>query len=165
MPRLLKQRARSADDKELRRKAIVAAARRAIARQPVAELTVAEMGRAAGLAKGSVFGYFPTREELILAVYEEELAELFTALGAKLAAEPELGSERLARLFVAEIAARPVFLQLSVVVHSVLEHRISLEAAKRFKLVLATHLFAAGVLLETRFTVLHPGEGARLILR
>jgi AcrR family transcriptional regulator len=163
--KLQKQRARSADDKELRKKAIVEAARRAIARRPVAGLTVAEMGRAAGLAKGSVFRYFPTREELILAVYEEELGELFAALAPKIEAESRLTSERLASLFVAEVAARPVFLQLSVVVHSVLEHRVSLEAAMRFKKVLAMHLFGAGILLESRLPKLRPGEGARLILR
>jgi AcrR family transcriptional regulator len=163
--KLSKLRARSADDKELRRKAIVTAARRAIARRPVAELTVAEMGRAAGLAKGSVFRYFPTREELVLAVYEEELAELFAALGPEIEGEPRLTGERLAALFVAQVAARPVFLQLSVVVHAVLEHRVSLEAAIRFKRVLAAHLFAAGILLESRLPGLRAGEGARLILR
>jgi TetR/AcrR family transcriptional regulator len=163
--KLQKQRARSADDKELRRLAIVGAARRALQRRPLAELTVAEMGRAAGLAKGSVFRYFPTREELVLAVYEEELAELFAALGAQIVAEPSLTADRLASLFVAEVAARPVFLQLSVVVHAVLEHRVSLDSAVRFKRVLATHLFGAGLLLESRLAGLRPGEGAKLILR
>src|SRR4051794_30361832 len=93
MPRrLTKLRARSASDKELRREAILDAARRLLRRVPTAELTVADVARTAGLAKGSVFRYFATKEALVLAVFELELAELFGSLAAQLAARAPLDS-------------------------------------------------------------------------
>jgi AcrR family transcriptional regulator len=164
-PVMTKLRARSDDDKELRRRAILAAARRLLERAPVGELTVADVAREAGLAKGSVFRYFPTREELVLAVFEEELAAMFAHLGQAIAATPALSGEALARLLAHGLVERPVFLQLATVVHAVLERNISLPAAVRFKTALDGHLQAAGAMLEARWPNLRPGQGARIFLR
>jgi AcrR family transcriptional regulator len=163
--RLEKLRARSASDKELRRSAILDAARRQLRRVASAELTVAEVARAAGLAKGSVFRYFPTKEALVLAVFELEVADLFGALAEGVAARPRLEPADFVRLLVDELRQRPVYLQLSTVVHVVLEHNIDVEEAVRFKRGLLAYLSAAGALLETKLAFLRPGEGLRLLLR
>src|SRR5438552_11947826 len=108
MPRRLdKLRARSASDKELRRAAILDAARRLLRRVPSAELTVSDVARAAGLAKASVFRYFATKEALVLAVFELELAELFAALATRLAARAPLDSATFVRTLVDELQERP----------------------------------------------------------
>ncbi len=167
--KLEKLRARSASDKELRRRALLDAARRKLRRVSWSELTVADVARAAGLAKGSVFRYFPTKEALVLAVFELELAELFAALHEKLepalARKRGLDAETFARTLVGELRARPVYLKVATVVHSVLEHNIELEAAVRFKRALGGYLAAGGELLERGLAFLRPGEGTRLLQR
>jgi AcrR family transcriptional regulator len=166
MPRrLTKLRARSASDKELRREAILDAARRLLRRVPKAELTVADVARTAGLAKGSVFRYFATKEALVLAVFELELAELFGSLAAQLAARAPLDSATFVRTLVAELHERPVYLHLATVVHGVLEHNIEVEDCIRFKQHLLAVLTAAGELVERSLGFVRPGEGLRLLLR
>jgi AcrR family transcriptional regulator len=170
--RLEKLRARSASDKELRRAAILAAARRQLRRGvPSAELTVAEVARAAGLAKGSVFRYFPTKEAFVLAVFELELGELFDSLGARMVAAAvatpsgRLDGEMFARGFVAEVSTRPVYLHLATVLHGVLEHNIEVDECVRFKDTLLGYLARGGALLEQLLPFVRPGEGLRLLLR
>jgi AcrR family transcriptional regulator len=163
--RLAKLRARSDEDKDLRRRAILAAARGVLERTPVGELTVADVARAAGLGKASVFRYFPSREELILAAFEEELAVIFAQLAAKLDRARRLDGARLAKLLVEALTQNHVFLELATVVHAVLERAISLESAIRFKRALLGHLVDAGARLEARMPGLAPGAGARIFLR
>jgi AcrR family transcriptional regulator len=162
---LEKQRARSASDKELRRSTILDAARARLRRVPSAELTVADVARAAGLAKGSVFRYFPTKEALVLAVFELELSELFGTLAARLAAEETLDATTFVRTLVDELREHPVYLHLATVVHGVLEHNISVGECVRFKQHLLAYLSAAGVLIERSLRFLRAGEGVRLLLR
>jgi AcrR family transcriptional regulator len=163
--RLDKQRARSADDKALRRGAIVEATRRAIARTAVGDLTVAEVARAAGLAKGSLLRYFRSREELLIAAFEAELVDYFDYLDRALGRGGALGPRRLARVIVQGLAERPVFLQLATVLHTALGGTVSLEVALRFKLTMLERIGALGGRLEQRMRGLRPGQGARISLR
>jgi TetR/AcrR family transcriptional regulator len=163
--RLDKLRARSASDKELRRAALLDAARRLLRRVPWSELTVAEVARAAGLAKGSVFRYFPSKEALVLAVFELELAELFAALHARLGVGRRFDAQTFVHALLAELAERPVYLHLATVVHGVLEHNLVLDECVRFKHALLAHLTAGGALLEQGLGGVRPGEGLRLLLR
>ena len=60
------QRARSEEQREARRQAILGAAAAMLAEMPVAEVTLNELSRRAGLAKSNVLRYFETREEVFL---------------------------------------------------------------------------------------------------
>src|SRR5688572_27609672 len=133
-PRLAKQRARSDGDKQLRRGAILEAARRLLGRVDWSDLRIEEVARGAGMAKASVFRYFPTKEELVLEVYLAELEEIFARLGAELAGHRARSAERLGRAMAATLVAHPLFVRLSTAVHAVLARRISVSSARRFKL-------------------------------
>ncbi len=163
--RLEKLRARSAEDKELRRGAILEAARRQLSRVAWGELIVADVARAAGVAKASVFRYFPTKEALVLAVFELELAELFAALAERVGATSGLDAAGFVSALVAELGARPVYLHLSTVVHGVLERNIDVEECVRFKRSLLAYLTAGGAIVERSLRFVRPGEGLRLLLR
>jgi AcrR family transcriptional regulator len=165
MPRrLLKLRARSADDKELRRASIVAGARALLATADWSELRIADVARRAGVAKPSVFRYFSTKEELVLAVYLEELGAVFAEL-ARVPPRPATDARAAARLLVTALLAHPLFVRLSGVVHAALARRISVESARRFKLALLEELRGAAAFLEALRPRLTPGSGLRLLLR
>jgi AcrR family transcriptional regulator len=159
---LQKRRARSSEDKEVRRRSIVASARRVLETADWSELRIEDVARGAGVAKASVFRYFATKEELVLEVYLDELAGLFRRLGAILARRS--GGRALARAMAGALVADPLFVRLSTAVHAVLERRISVESARRFKLALQAQLAAAGALLEER-VALPAGSGLPLLLR
>src|SRR5258706_12406591 len=74
------RRARKREEKLERTAEIMAAAERAIARRPWSELTMAEVAKEAGVAKSTLFLYFPTRESLFLLVLEKLLTDFFGEL-------------------------------------------------------------------------------------
>src|SRR5215831_17174463 len=73
MPRF--QRARKPEEKEVRRAAILGAAR-ALAREvgPIA-LSLNELGRRSGVSKPNIYRYFESREEILLGLLIAELEE------------------------------------------------------------------------------------------
>lgn len=164
-------RARAPRDKAARRDAILAAAGRLFdARGPQGGgpgvLTMSALAREAGLAKGTLYLYFRTKEEIFLALV---LAELAAWLGALEQGLDELHAP-LAPLPVAQVVARSVrersrLLRLLGVLHPVLEQNLEAQALLSFKLALAELLAGPATRMELRLPVLAPGDGARLLQR
>ena len=71
-------RARSRDEKRERRHEILGATAALFLETPYDRVTMAEVARRCGLAKGTLYLYFRTKEELFLALAERDL-ELFFA--------------------------------------------------------------------------------------
>jgi AcrR family transcriptional regulator len=163
--RLDKLRARSADDKALRRRSLVESARRLLRSSDWSELRVADVARGAGVGKASVFRYFRSKEELVLDVYLLELAELFGELAGRLTSGQVRGPEPVAHLLAQALAARPLFVRLAAAMQAVLSRHISFEAACRFKRDLVAQLSAAGAAIEICVPGLPPGSGPRALLR
>ena len=65
-------RARSVEAKLARREQILSAAVELLAHERYEQLTMASVARAAGLAKGTPYLYWRTKEELFLAALQEE---------------------------------------------------------------------------------------------
>src|SRR5881227_1438028 len=78
------QRARSEEQREARRQAILAAAAAMLTEMPVADVTLNELSRRSGLAKSNVLRYFESREavllELLDAAWQDWLGRLAAAL-------------------------------------------------------------------------------------
>ena len=60
------QRARSEEQREVRRRAILETASAMLDEMPVAEVTLNELSRRVGLAKTAVLRYFESREAVLL---------------------------------------------------------------------------------------------------
>src|SRR5580698_9178840 len=60
------QRARNAEQREARRRAILDTAAAMLAEMPVAQVSLNELSRRAGLAKSNVLRYFESREAVLL---------------------------------------------------------------------------------------------------
>ncbi len=65
------KRARGAKEKEQRRKAILASATKLFLKDNSALPTTAQIGKDAGVAKGTLYLYFRSKEEIYLAILEE----------------------------------------------------------------------------------------------
>ena len=70
-------RATNPEDKEQRREAILDAAEQLWLSQPERTSNVAEIASAAGLAKGTVYLYFRSKEELFLGIHERHVGTFF----------------------------------------------------------------------------------------
>jgi len=87
---------------EARRRVILEAAARVFARRGFHAATIAEVAAETGLAVGSIYLYFNTKEELYFSLVDEKAEELLSFLHAELAQAPTaLG--KLRRLVVAQL--------------------------------------------------------------
>jgi AcrR family transcriptional regulator len=132
------QRARSAEQRAERRRAILATAATMLTEMPVADLSLNELSRRVGLAKSNVLNYFDSREAVLLELSSSELAawvkDLDSALGDAL---PELSiddrAEQLISAVVGTLAERPVLCDLISAQAAVLERNITTQTALDFK--------------------------------
>ncbi len=155
-------RALDGDDKEARRQTILDAAERLFAEHH--ELAnVADVATSAGLAKGTVYLYFQTKEEIYLALHMRHVEHFFTTLIARMnSGQPFLFPEMIA-LAGEHLLNAPTYMPLGAVCMGFGGDAVPLEAAKNFQMNMTTWLLTAGEGLERHFTKLAPGEGVRLL--
>lgn len=102
--------------------------------------TAAQLAEACGLAKGTVYLYFRSKEEIFLALLHEQFALCLDDLAARLAAEPLTESAQVAVRISAAIKAREFLLPLAVMGPTILEQNASDEALLAYKQMLAEKL-------------------------
>ena len=133
------QRARSDEQRAIRRQTILDTATAMLEEMPVSELSLNELSRRVGLAKSNVLRYFDSREAVLLELLDsltrewlEHLSEeLRSAVSAR--AGFERRSEQLAGALARSLAERPVLCDLLGAQASVLEHNVSSDAIASFK--------------------------------
>jgi TetR/AcrR family transcriptional regulator len=162
----LKPRTRATDpaEKTERRAVILRAAEDLLHAAPGGGITVDDLARRAGLAKGTVYLYFRTREEVLLQVHWERLQGLFDALEQELGApQPDIGYAAV-RATLRYLRAHPEFLPLATNCRGMLEANTSTEAALEFKLALGARLVAIGARLEALYPGMAKGDGTALLM-
>lgn len=133
------QRARSEEQREVRREAILNTAAAMLDEMPVAEVGLNELSRRVGLAKSNVLRYFESREAVLLDLLDDFLGQWLGELADALAAgidagtAPEARAGQLADILSGSLAGRPVLCDLFGAQGAVLERNVSVTAAKRHK--------------------------------
>jgi AcrR family transcriptional regulator len=134
------QRARSDEQRAVRRQAILDTTAAMLQEMPVADISLNELSRRVGLAKSNVLRYFDSREAVLLELLASSFREWLAHLAAELptAVRPRAGYKRRAEQLAAAIARslvkRPVLCDLISTQASVLEHNVSADAVTRYKL-------------------------------
>src|SRR4051794_37260684 len=117
-----KRRARKDEEKQERRQAILDTAWQLFQTTAYPALTMAEVAERAGLAKGTIYLYFKTKEQLFLALQAQQLQEWFAEIDQRLQATHEgCSTTDLAALICASLAQRPALTRLLAILHTVLE--------------------------------------------
>lgn len=161
--RRTRTRAVAAEDKEQRRAAIVAAAHGLIHRDPSASFSVEELARRTGLAKGTLYLYFGSREEVLLALHLQQSHEIFDVIERALAA-PGADARSVLAAGTVYLRAHPEFYPLAGKCRNMLDTNISAEAALAFKVAIAGRLAPMGERIEALYPGLARGEGAALLM-
>ena len=161
----IRQRARSEEHKGERREAILTAAEGLFGEVPFAQITMAEVAERAGLAKGTLYLYFATKERLFLALLERQLDAWFDDVARRLASERGTwDAARVARVSAESLAGRDQFTRLLTLLESVFEHNVDADTVRSFKQGLRVRMLATGEALERRLPALRRGDGARLLV-
>lgn len=159
------QRARSEEQREIRRREILDTAAAMLEEMPVAELSLNELSRRVGLAKSNVLRYFESREAVLLELLDSFLGSWLAALADELAvgvdpqAAPEVRAGQLAEILSRSLAERTVLCDLFGAQGGVLERNVSVEVVKRHKRSSLERLVAMVDLMRRHLPEL--GDGAQ----
>ena len=147
------QRARSEEQRETRRQAILGATVAMLAEMPVAQVTLNELSRRAGLAKSNVLRYFESREavllELLDSAWQDWLVQLEKDLASAVDATAPAAerSGQLAATVASSLASRPMLCDLISAQAAVLERNVSPQVAAQYKRASIAGITALGALM------------------
>ena len=137
------QRARSEEQREIRRQAILDTAAAMLDVMPVSEVSLNELSRRAGLAKSNVLRYFESREAILLELLDRAaklwLSELPEQLAAGMATDgtPRERADQLAVVLARSVTPRRELCDLLSAQTGVLEHNVSAGVVARYKRAMA----------------------------
>jgi AcrR family transcriptional regulator len=159
-----RQRARSDQDKEVRKTALLTAARELAAERGVREVTLTDVTSRVGLHPSALRRYFESREELLLELAERGWADWRERLLTDLAAfEGRLSPVEVAGVVAGSLDALPLFCDLQTHVGLSLEGAVRLERARDYKTAASAAFDAmTAALVETGAGL--DAEGARTLL-
>ncbi len=136
------QRARSDAHKQERRHDILHAARAHLEEVGFESFSMGPLAKAAGVARGTLYLYFRTREEVLLAVYLEELRAWLEEL--EQITEPKMSTSGFLRAVFTSATRRTSLMELAPRVHGVLEGNVSIESFTQSKRLAAVLVDVAG---------------------
>jgi AcrR family transcriptional regulator len=157
------RRARSPHDKQLRKSALMDAARDLAIEQGVREVTMVAVSARVGLHSSALRRYFDSREELLLELTEEGWAQWRDQLVDGLGDARGLTAEKVADLVSGSLEQLPLFCDLLTHVVLSLEGSVRLERARRYKTAASTaYDTMTRALVEAAAEFDH--EGAQILL-
>ncbi|XOV80085.1 MAG: TetR family transcriptional regulator [Aestuariibacter sp.] len=158
------KRARGAKEKEIRRKSILTSAIKLYQQNPAALPTTSMIGKDAGVAKGTLYLYFRSKEEIFLAVLEElhlKWLQTFHRSG-------EFDESIMLMLIdnsCGFIEETPLFMQLGAMSASVIEQNVDSKILLTHKNTLAKAMKSAAQSLSKLVGSLSDEDAAALIIR
>lgn len=145
--------------KHVTRRELLAAGRRLFGEKGLYESSIEDLSRLAGVAKGTLYGYFASKEELVEAVVTSGFSELLGhSQHAVQCAETYADVvTRLAEAHLEFFAANPDLMRVFHQVRGLLKFRRP--EGVRLRSVLARHLAGIEQLLAIHYPARHPGQG------
>lgn len=149
-----------------RRSALLDAARHLYREQGILP-TVSEIAKAAGIAKGAVYLWFNSKEEIFVALLEAAFLDLLARLVSvieSLDSCPESAPDNFAAAYAELLIEVPDAVQLASIQSSIFKESLPIESFSRLNRNVGASLSKAGAMLERRFGSLIGCRGADLIL-
>lgn len=128
------------------------------------DISMSKVARAAGLAKGTLYLYFETKEELFLAIFSEMFEVFFAELNHELNQMEHQTIEELANFTGSFISSRPLLMRFMTLSHTVLEQNTKAEAIIAFKQATLANTAKTGANLERLLPFIPQGQGAAVVL-
>ncbi len=133
--------------------------------QPDRVLNMAQVAAAAGLAKGTVYLYFRSKEALLLAVHERHLMAFFSAVIVCATQDRVMTFDDMVALTRRYIVDVPAFLPLANLCLGWMERDIDAEDSRAFNQRLATSLTQVAASLRRHFAIVDVERGVTLLMQ
>lgn len=163
----IKQRAISSEEKLERREAILIAALELLAKDDYHDISIARIAHKAGVAKGTIFLYFQTKEELFLQLQIREYKAWFEDINNRihiLLRQKKRSIDEFVKIVVASAGQHPMLIRLTPILHVTLEHNVDYKTALEFKRFLLNEMQTTGRLIEQYLPFLPKNGGAQLLM-
>jgi AcrR family transcriptional regulator len=157
------RRAVGVQEKLTRHGAILDAAYALIKANPKVLPSVQDVANAAGLAKGTLYLYFETKEAIYLGLHQRLTEAFFTALIDQLEAPKPFTLAVLLGVIDRYMIKVPQFFALGSSCMSTAIHAVEPATVQAFHQQLGLYLFRAGTLFERRLPNMNPGDGVRML--
>lgn len=158
-------RAISESEKRERRQEILNAAGRLLLKQGYRDITVARIAQVAGLAKGTIFLYFQTKEDIFLSLVQDAMENWQLRLQEAMSTRARKGNITSASDLVRTVTSSfndGLIVKLFAMVDT-LEQNIDKRRALQFKSSLKTVLTYCGALIEGSLSGMARGDGVKLL--
>jgi AcrR family transcriptional regulator len=160
------KRAGGALEKEARRTEILAFADLLFRDRDLDEIRMTDLAAQLGLAKGTLYLYFPSKEALFLSLLEERLAAAFEGLSSGLSGFHEpVSVENVAAGIARAMSSDPALPRLLAHLHPTLERKLLFDETVAFKRRLCAALQRAGTSLASALPPLSEEEAFRFLLQ
>ncbi len=160
MNEIIVKRATSDRQKEARKEAILSGARDLFTEAGFFDVSMATIAKQSGLAKGTVYLYFKTKEEIFLALSTEEIEAWLDDFDKRLSAvSGALDIGEFLEILQKSLEGRNAMQRLMSLLHLVLEKNITYDEAFAFKKNLIRRSTHTGSLIEFALPFLENGQG------
>ena len=160
------KRATTGGEREARRRHILSATAHLLESWSLEDVNVDRIAELAGVAKGTVYLYFRTREELILEVFDRHHDSWLDAFETALdESTDDLTPHGVGRVVVSTLVERPLLLRLYGRVGGLLGGSISPQAAERYRIQKAGRIARVARALNRRLPQVTAFQGERWMLR
>lgn len=144
----------STEEKAQKRKDILDAAAHLWEQHPETIVNMSELAKATGIAKGSLYLHFRSKEDIFLSLHERQVRQFFNKLINKSAKLDTMTMDDVVTLVHDYIVKQPSFLALATLVHGMLERQIPLDMGVAFKERISAHLQETVDALQQHFPAL-----------
>ncbi|MER2491813.1 TetR/AcrR family transcriptional regulator [Catenovulum sediminis] len=158
------KRARSAEDKSLKRDLILNTASQLFDDSPDTLPTAAAIANHSGIAKGTVYLYFKSKEEIFLALLEQHYQAWFSDIRSAITADKP-DSDEIINALCHYIESQPQFFQLASLSSSIIEQNVDSKILLEFKKRLVEIITSASKDLAQRLDLDEYETCAQLLMR
>lgn len=163
MPKI--KRATSDKEKQQREQMIIDAAQQLLMEKSYHSINMNEIARTANLAKGTVYLYFQTKEELFLTLFERQFGVWLDTVEADLRAlDANARKSDVVGILVHRTAENRQLIRLSALTNIIFEHNISYDKAREYKYWLAERVNHLGQVLDQVLGLASP-QGFHVLYR
>ena len=153
-------------EKKARREQILGAAAELLRSWSFADITMERIADLTGVAKGTLYLYFRTKEAIFLSLFEQQLSAWYSELEAL--ASRMGGTVRpaaAARVISSTLAERPILIRLHGLLHSTLGRDIDLDSVLDFRRRQRSRILSLAPALAARIDGLSEPAAVRFLIR
>lgn len=162
----LETKALSEEQKTLRRNTIIQSARELFETSDFHTINMQNVAKRASMAKGTVFFYFKTKEELFLAYAKEEITQWHDRFDAMLrdykAGSDSFDADEFIEIILKSIGGNQSFVRLVSILGSILERNVDFDVMLSYKKFLLGKMMVTGKLIEDVIPSFKPFDGIKL---